>query len=513
MLIDLLFDVAAGELVEPNWSYEIQLDYYRKQILPNYKSLSELLTYGQAYKTSSRLMFPGNPKKIRSRSYLIKLFTNYVLLKEIAECNDYALASAPSEITKVVRDKIQPASEEDRKVYNNELWYLAKQYAETLTEDDYKVFIAAMAGVSKAFEQACQTVVKFVMEGKSPLAALMEAYQIPQSDAVRFHLEIDTIVEISMVKNQYLAYMDEVRAEWEKGLPKYRFGTAAEEYIRAEKRPYIISYGGNINLINTERQLCAMLADVAVKLALAEGVGDYTELTRKMDSLTSELGNSMKDLFKATREPIIRKYHLTQRTSYSAELASVFIPYRTDLMYLKGIIMEEIRCRNAENVIQKQENKTRDEYELLLSQKDAEIYDLKRDLEYYENMKQQEFKAEVSQYNKALTDLFQKMCDVRYHSPLNELYLMANGLRELNPEDVRGILQNLIFILSTMNIVPYETGNVGKKVKFYNEEANIVYAVDDRKVKEGLNQGIQKYPGWKYKDAELVLPKVEIEED
>ena len=67
--------------------------------------------------------------------------------------------------------------------------------------------------------------------------------------------------------------------------------------------------------------------------------------------------------------------------------------------------------------------------------------------------------------------------------------------------------------MSSMNIVPYETGNVGKRVKFYDDEANIVYAVDDNKIKEGLNQGIQVYPGWRYKDTELVLPRVDIEED
>ena len=67
--------------------------------------------------------------------------------------------------------------------------------------------------------------------------------------------------------------------------------------------------------------------------------------------------------------------------------------------------------------------------------------------------------------------------------------------------------------MSSMNILPYETGNVGKRVKFYDDEANIVYAVDDSKIKEGLNQGIQVYPGWKYKDTELVLPRVDIEED
>ena len=203
------------------------------------------------------------------------------------------------------------------------------------------------------------------------------------------------------------------------------------------------------------------------------------------------------------------------REDYPSDLREVLIPYRSDLMYLRDIIIEEISVRNSANIVQKRSRRHMDssEYELLLSQKDEEIYELKHELEYYENVRQQEFKAGVSQYNKALTDLFRKMCDAKYNSPLNELYLLASGLKEFSKENVRGTLHNLLFILSTMNIVPYETGNVGKKVRFYDDEANIVYAVDDNHVKEGLNQGVQIYPGWKYKDTELVLPRVDMKEE
>ena len=276
----------------------------------------------------------------------------------------------------------------------------------------------------------------------------------------------------------------------------------------------MVAYGNNISLLRNESFLFLMLADVTLKLALVEGAKNVADLTQKIKDLTIQLGDNIKDIFIESRKNVVRGYHLAYRGEYPSDIANVLIPYRTDLLYLRDIIIEEISFRNAGNIVQKQVKKTKDvsEYELLLSQKDAEIYDLKRELEYYENIKQQEFKAEVSQYNKALTDLFRKMCDFKYNSPLNELYLLANTGKEIKSEEMKGVLQNLLFILSTMNIVPYETGNVGKKVKFYDDEANIVYAVDDNKVKEGLNKGVQVYPGWKYKEAELVLPRVDVEE-
>ena len=235
-------------------------------------------------------------------------------------------------------------------------------------------------------------------------------------------------------------------------------------------------------------------------------------MTYKIRELTKELGDNVKERFIKRRKNVIRNYHLDIKEDYSVDYRNILIPYRSDLIYLKDIIIEEISFRKAGNINQTQirELKSANEYELLISQKDEEIYELQKELEYYENIKQQEFKIEISQYNKALTDLFRKMCDIKFNSPLNELYLMANGLKKMSDEEIKGILQNLLFIFSTMNIMPYEIGNVGKAVKFYDDEANIVYTVDESKVREGLNKGIQIYPGWKYKDTELVLPKVII---
>jgi hypothetical protein len=65
------------------------------------------------------------------------------------------------------------------------------------------------------------------------------------------------------------------------------------------------------------------------------------------------------------------------------------------------------------------------------------------------------------------------------------------------------------FVFSSIGINSYEIGKIGKRVRFYDDEANIIYNVDDTKVKEGMNIGVVKYPGWKFKDNELILPRVE----
>lgn len=519
MLLDLLFNLAAGESVNPNWSYEEQLEHYRKLILPHY-GVEEIANYGQKCRLISKYMFPNKPENIKKRRFLIKTFASYIVLKELAECNDYSLASSTNEMILHVIAKIRLGSENDQNTFAKECRYLITQYTESLSKDDYNNYIAAMTSISEDFERAYNKILESVMGdaaagAKSAFAILMDTYHIPQCNAIMFNLEVDAIAETVVIKNEHLEYIDEFKAEWEKHFPKYKFGKELEDYIKAQKQPYVVTYGNNISSIRNDKFLFIMLADVTVKLALVDGARNLHDLTQKIKELTRELGNNIKDAFIGSRENVIRGYHLTHREDYPSDLANVLIPYRTDLFYLRDIIIEEISFRNAENIVKKQSKCTKDasEYKLMLSQKDAEIYDLKRELEYYENLEQQEFKAEVSQYNKALTDLFRKICDLKYNSPLNELYLLANGTKELKVEELRGILQNLIFILSTINIIPYDTGNVGKKVHFYDDEANIIYAVDDNKVKKGLNQGIQVYPGWKYKDSELVLPKVDIKEE
>lgn len=520
ILVDLLFDLAAGDSVIVNGSYEDQLEYFIPLILPNHASVEEFAEYGQKYRMSSKYMFPGRPEKVKNRGLLVKLFSSFVVIKEIADSESYDRISDFVRMKEYILSSFDFLNEADRSTFSKEVMYLTKRYTEMLSKNDYNTFLNIFNCISKEFDETYSKILDFVLGNistfkKGELSHVLEQYNIDISETTRFHLVLDAIAETVVIKNQCLEYEDEFKKEWENRFYKFKYDDVLWEYVQSKKSAFVVSYGNNIRFLRNENFLFKMLADVTVKLALVDGAKNLQDLTEKIKILTHELGDNIKEVFIDCRKTTIRTYHLAQRGDYSSDLGNALIPYRSDLMYLRDIIIEEISIRNSSNIVQKKSRKTMDasEYELSLSQKDEEIYDLKRELEYYENIKQQEFKAEVLQYNRALTDLFRKMCDFKYNSPLNELYLFANGLKELTQENIKGIIQNLIFIMSTMNIVPYETGNVGKKIKFYDDEANIVYAVDDSKVKEGLNKGSQIYPGWKYKDAELVLPKVDIEED
>lgn len=69
ILVDLLFDLAAGDSASGNSSYEAQLEYFIPLIIPDYFSVEELLEYGQKYRMSSRYMFPGKPKELKIEVY------------------------------------------------------------------------------------------------------------------------------------------------------------------------------------------------------------------------------------------------------------------------------------------------------------------------------------------------------------------------------------------------------------------------------------------------------------
>jgi DNA-binding ferritin-like protein (Dps family) len=519
ILTDLLFNLAAGGSVRSDWSYEDQLGYFRKKVLPDGADLAELIDYGQKNNITSKVMYPGKPEKVKNRRLLIFKFASYFMLRELSECGEFELAGNPLDMFDYAKKKITLPDEEDQRNFSRELRHLANSYAETLTEGEYKSFLAIMRGVSEEFDKIYRIIAEYVganaaADEKDLFSVLQDIYGIPESEAGRFHLEVDAIAETTIVKRDSYVYMDEIKSEWEKHMQKYRFRDELADYIKKEKSICAALYGNPISSMRNEQALFTVLADVTVKLVLADGANDAGELTAKTDFMTSGLSGDIRGIFGEKRSAVIKRYRLSGG-DYPSDIGRVLIPYRADLIYLRDIITEEIDRRNTGNIVHKQ-NKThrgQDEYELLISQRDAEIYELRRELEYYENVEQQEFKAEVSQYNKALADLFRKLCDSKYNSPLNRLYLMANNSDKINAADIKSAVQNMIFILGSMSIVPYDTGNIGKKVKFYDDEANIVYAVDESSVKSGLNQGVLAYPGWKYKDIEMVLPTVNIQEE
>ena len=199
---------------------------------------------------------------------------------------------------------------------------------------------------------------------------------------------------------------------------------------------------------------------------------------------------------------------------FAPQLNDAMIPFKKELMYLNELLMEEINYRNQDNATSKGEKtilrNARDlsEYEFLLAEKEKEIHELRRELEYYENIEAQSFKSEVSQYDKALMEMVQRLCDTRYGSVLNELYLVSSGKKETSMEQIRSLIQNMIFVFSSLGINPTETAKIGKRVKFYSDMLDEVYTFDQSSVQEGLNIGHVIYPAWKNKDSDLVMPRV-----
>ena len=152
-------------------------------------------------------------------------------------------------------------------------------------------------------------------------------------------------------------------------------------------------------------------------------------------------------------------------------------------------------------------------YELILSEKDAEIYSLKREIEYYENIKSQEFRNDFSRYDEAFAKHLQRLCDYKFGAPLNEFYIMSKSETDIKIDDLKTVIKNFMFVLNTLGINPYETNNLGKKLRFDSEDANVVYSVNEKDVADGINVGTLKYPGWKHGEKKIVLPSIIIDKE
>lgn len=516
MILDLLYGLAAGEPVVEGATYERQLEYYKGVLGIEDKNILELLEYGKKYKLASKYMFPGKPENIKSRVFLIRLLAAHIVIDRIAKSKGYNQI-IKSSFYEQIPNEITFEKEEDKITFTKEVMYLQKQYTSGLQEKDFEIFLEKFSKVEDDFSKVYGLVCNYILGQSSSeyFDEVIKFYNISKDKSVEFRLKLDAIAEIVTLKNEAFDYIEEFKKVWEKDFPNLKYSPKLEAYLKNRKKPYIMSYGNNISTIKNENYIFIMLADVAVKLALLENVNNRDELILKIIDITKNLGNNIRQVFIENRKSTMKLYRLDYNSEYSSKYRDALIPYKADLMYLKDIIIEEISFRNAGNIVHRgaRTAKKISEYELIISEKDAKIFELEKELEYYENIKQQEFKAEISQYNKALSDLFKKMCDIKYNSPLNELYLILKKEDEIDNGRIKGLLQNLIYILSTMNIVPYDVSSIGKKVKFYDDEANMVYLVDENKVHEGLNIGTQVYPGWKYKETELVLPRVEIKEE
>ena len=311
IFIDLLFDLAAGESVKEDGSYEDQVEYFVSQVIPNHAALEDFIEYGQKYRMSSKYMFPGKPERIKNRGLVIKLFSSFVVLKELFDCNSFDTAINAAAIIEVVSGKFTLQNEEDQATFSKEVQYLTRRYSEILDEDTYNSFVTVMAKVSDEFDGAYSKIVGFVTGdsnvGKNgTFATVLEVYHIPQTENTKFHLVVDAIAETVVIKNQHLEYLEEFEAEWENYFPKLKYCDEMEEYLKSKKAAYVVSYGNNISSLRNENFLFIMLADVTVKLALVDGAKNVYELTQKVKELTRELGNNIKDIFIDSRKNVIR---------------------------------------------------------------------------------------------------------------------------------------------------------------------------------------------------------------
>lgn len=526
ILIDILFDLAAGNAVEQNFRYEDQLDYYRLKIFGEKVSLQDLTEYADKYKKATKIMFPCSPEQIRSKSFIIRLFAGYVVVHNMYRASSFdEIMDENDFVTSCIEmyelpENIYPA-------FEKEIYYLYGQYTAGLTYEQYSSFCSCLYMFIDTFEQVFRKVAGCVLGHKTNInkdsfIALCEKCHISDKKRIVFKLQVDALAEVKVCESDFVEYYESLKYSWEKKFPEYEFCDEVKDYVNEHKRPFVLIYGNQLRNLRKEMQLFEMLACVNIKIALANGVRNYRELDKSIKKQTYDLAENLRNYFVDNKRKIIGYYRLDdyREADFEPELNEAMIPFKKDLMYLNELIMEEINYRNQDNAITKKEKsilktaKRLSDYEGMLSEKDEEIDDLKRELEYYENLAAQNFKSEVSQYDKALREMVQRLCDMRYGSVLNELYLLSAGKKTMTNEQIRSLIQNLIFVLSSMGINPTGISKIGKKVKFYSDELNEVYTFDESKVKPGMNIGHVTYPGWKYHDSELILPRVSpIEED
>ena len=524
MLLDLLYNLTSGPLVDPGFHFEDQLDYYRRKLMGDKVSLEELNVFTEKYKRATQIMFPNSPSSIRSRTFLIRLFASFVVLHSIYQASSFEEAMNEESLLERCIFKYTFKDENSMDCYKKEVHYLYSRYTQGLVVKDYDTFCDVMSMYIDEFEQTFQNVADSSLGykadiNKDPFTILCEKYNIPESRKGLFKLQVDAAAETNVCESDFVEYYESLKYVWNNRFPNMPYSDEVREYVNEHKLPFVLTYGSQIRNIRKEIQLFEMLACVNIKIALANGARNYKQLDSIIRRETYDLAPNLRVYFADNKKKFLGYYRLDKEngSDYDKNFNTAMVPFKKELMILNELIMEEINFRNQDNTIseakQKERKSERDinEYKFLLSEKEAEIFDLKKDLEYYENLEAQNFKTEISQYDKALTDLFQKLCDVRYGSLLNELYLISIGKLTVSEERIKAILANMFFVFSSIGINPYEISKIGKKVRFYDDEANIIYNVDDTKVKEGMNIGVVKYPGWKFKDNELILPRVEVE--
>ena len=534
MKIDLLFILTGGEKVEKNFSYDQQRSYYIKEIFGNNDQEKEIIAYGKQYKLVSEYIFPNNPANLNSRKFFFELFADCIFFDQIYSINSYDAFKDTMQIQNDCFAKFTLDNDDAKEIFKNEIRIIYNKYSRSINENEYKVFINLMKKFYDPFNKILKSLsaeatnkcsIK-VTEKVDVFSILCKKFEIDTEMAVIFKLKIDALAEIQIGNNTYVDYFESLKNGWKEKFPQYEYCDELENYIRQEKYACLLAFGNKLNSIRMENILFDLLASVRVKLALSDGSGNLEELKNILAKKAENFSyDELKNAFIENTKKVINYYSLNDNANYYSTIKEELIPYRADLLYVDEILMEEIIRRdkktsyvkqprqNVDSATESEMAKYEKKYDLIISQKDAEIYALKRDLEYYENIKSQEFRSDFSKYDEALMTLFQRMCENKYGAPLNELYLISISDKEVKLNDIKNIVKNLLFIFDSMGINPYKVKNIGKNIKFDSDDANVIYTVDENKIIEGINEGLLKYPGWEQRGKEIVLPFIVMDED
>ena len=532
--LDLIFVLAGGEKLDRNFTYDRQLDFYIKEIFGDTDKFQDIIIYGKQYKLASEYMFPNNPSNIDSRKFFFELFADTVFLNQIYLANSFDTFKDKMKIQENCFAEFTYDTIEGEEIFKNEIKLMQARYINAMGAEDYNTFvnliekfIEPLKKILKALHACASTKspIKFPIKASvktDVFSVLCRKLEISAESFIIFKLQLDALAEIQIGNNTYIDYFESLKNEWKEKFPRYDYCEEIEDYIKQEKFSCVVAFGNKLNSIRSENTLFGLWSSIMLKLAFSEDPKNFEELKAAIAKKTEVFNNEdLKKVFMESAKKIIANYLLNNDDNYSPDIKSALVPYREGLIYIEEILMEEIRRRikkspvkqDVEQISESDITRYEKKYNLMISQKDAEIQDLKRDLEYYEKLSSQAFRSDYSKYEEALRTLFQRMCDNKYGAPLNELYTLSLSSEDVKISDIKNIVKNLIFIFDTMEVNPYALQNVGKHINFDFDDANVIYAVNEKDIVEGMNRGILKYPGWELKGKKMILPFVVVDKE
>ena len=526
--IDLIFILAGGNKIDKNFSYGQQRDFYIKEIFGKSESTKKIVDFGKDYRGFSEHMFPNNPANVRARKALIKNFADCVLIKQMFDSENYLTAIDEEKMRRDAEVFVEYLNSDDKDVFVSEIKKRVKKYVDNFSESDYEEFLIILRKFGKQFNEVFCTLQKFVCKQipdsadkkKNLFDALCEKFGVSEKDRKVFKLKLDACAEIQIGKNEYVGYFDSLKSNWSEKFAEYEYSDEIENYIRQENSSCIVAYGNKLGTIRNERLLFDLTASVNLKLALADGATDLPNLEERLDKKSEKLSYEiLRDAFKESVKRMFVRYSIDSKKVFDKRIKDELVPFRADLLYVDEILIDEILRRNATNnaIKQNESGKINSDYEKklqrIIEQQEAEISELKHDIDYYEKIQSQGFRNDAQKYEEVFEKLFKNMCSQKYGAPLNELYLMSLSEENVKPEEIKTVVKNLLFVFNVLGITPYETKNIGKVLPFDSEEANVIYSVDEKDLIDGVNKGKVKYPGWKYKEKQLILPFVVTEKE